>query len=205
MKIGFLMGSFDPIHVGHVNMVRAALNSGLVDKVILVVSGHNPWKKEEPAPFDLRYQMAIAATLPFGSRCAVSNVENLFEPPYYSNKPLNYFREIYPDDERFIICGTDTVTKIPHWKNFETDIFPYYGIIEVNRDSSIKEGEVKERCIPLRLESGEKVDYVYKSIPIKALEISSTMIRDDIKNGRELFPLLTAEAIEIINKNNLYK
>lgn len=198
------MGSFDPIHVGHINMVRAALNSGLVDKVILVISGHNPWKKEEPAPFSLRFQMALASVLPFGEKCEVSTVEDLFKPPYYSNKPLNYFKDVYPDDERFIICGTDTVTKIPYWKNFETDIFPYYGIIEVNRDSSIKEGEVKECCIPIKLESGEKADYVYSSIPIKALEVSSTMIRDDIKNGKELFPLLSAKAIEIINKHKLY-
>jgi len=204
MKIGFLMGSFDPIHVGHINMVRAALNSGLVDKVILVVSGHNPWKKEEPAPFDLRYQMAIASTLPFGDKCAVSNVENLFKPPYYSNKPLNYFKDIYPDDERFIICGTDTLTKIPNWKNFETDIFPYYGIIEVNRDNSIKDGEVKECCIPIKLKSGEKADYIYYSIPIKALDVSSTMIRDDIKNGNNLYPLLTECAIKIIKENKLY-
>ena len=37
-NIGFLMGSFDPIHIGHINMVRLALNSGLLDKVILVPS-----------------------------------------------------------------------------------------------------------------------------------------------------------------------
>ena len=67
------MGSFDPIHTGHVNMIRVALK--WVDKIIVVPSGHNPWKKDEPAPFKLRVDMIAAAIKPFGDRVEVSDIE----------------------------------------------------------------------------------------------------------------------------------
>ena len=100
-KIGLLLGSFDPIHIGHINIIREALN--YVDKVILVPSGHNPWKKNNPAPLDLRVEMCIRAARPFGGSVEVSDIEGTFEPPYYSNKPLNHFRELYKEDEKYII------------------------------------------------------------------------------------------------------
>ena len=57
MKIGLLLGSFDPIHIAHVNIASCVLNSGLCDKVLFVVAQHNPWKENNPAPFDVRCEI----------------------------------------------------------------------------------------------------------------------------------------------------
>ena len=45
MKVGLLLGSFDPIHIGHVHMATEALNRGLVDQVFFVPTMQNPWKE----------------------------------------------------------------------------------------------------------------------------------------------------------------
>jgi len=197
INIGFLMGSFDPIHIGHINMVRLALNSGLLDKVILVPSGHNPWKKQAPAPLSLRIDMINASIKEFGDKCEASSIEGTFEPPYYSNKPLNHFKEQYKGDNLFILCGTDTVNKIPRWKNAETDILPFYGIIEIARNDSKKEGEliVKDK-------SGK--EYPYQRIEGSIITSSSTEVRDCISKGLITYPLINDEVLKMIKDNELY-
>lgn len=201
MNIGFLMGSFDPVHIGHINMVRLALNSGLLDKVILVPSGHNPWKKEEPAPFDLRVQMILASIKEFGDKCEVSSIENTFDPPFYSNKPLNHFKEQYKGDNLFILCGTDTVNRIPRWKNAAIDILPYYGIIEIYRgiDDPMEEGS------ELYVEDKNGKKYTYQRIISGSyMTSSSTEVRDCITKGLIVYPLVNKEVEQIIKDNHLY-
>ena len=200
-KIGFLMGSFDPVHIGHINMVRVALNSGLLDKVILVPSGHNPWKKEDPAPFDLRVQMIEASIKEFGDKCEVSPIEGTFEPPFYSNKPLNHFKEKYSGNELFILCGTDTVNRIPRWRNAATDILPFYGIIEIYRGIEDPMDEGSERYVEDK--NGNKYPY-QRIIQGSYMTASSTEVRNSIKNGLITYPLINGEVEKIIKENNLY-
>jgi nicotinate-nucleotide adenylyltransferase len=200
-KIGFLMGSFDPIHIGHINMVRVALNSGLLDKVILVPSGHNPWKKEDPAPFDLRVQMIEASIKEFGDKCEVSPIEGTFEPPFYSNKPLNHFKEKYSGNELFILCGTDTVNRIPRWRNAATDILPFYGIIEIYRGIEDPMDEGSERYVEDK--NGNKYPY-QRIIQGSYMTASSTEVRNSIKNGLITYPLINGEVERIIKENKLY-
>lgn len=189
------MGSFDPIHLGHLNMVRLALNSNIVDKVYIVPSGHNPWKKAEPAPFNLRAQMIEASIKPFKGFCEVSRVEDLFGPPYYSNKPLNHFKKVFKDDELYIICGADTTYKIPHWKNAEEDILPYYGIVEISRSGGKSRDEIMAEFPQIK-----SLD----TIESNGMEISSTEVRELLKEGKNVYPLLSNEVIEIIESNKLY-
>ena len=201
-KIGFLMGSFDPIHIGHINMIRVALNSGLLDKVIVVPSGHNPWKKEEPAPFKLRVEMIEAAIKSFGYlRCEVSPIEGTFEPPFYSNKPLNYFKEKYKGNELFILCGTDTVHRIPKWKNAETDILPFYGIIEIARGEEDVLNEDSYRFV--EDSKGNKYPY-QRIIQGSTMTASSTEVRNLVRDGLVTYPLVNSEVKAIINEHKLY-
>ena len=75
MKIGLLLGSFNPITIAHVAMASNVIASGLCDKVLFVVAKHNPWKKEAPAPFELRCQMIEEAIKPLGDTCEVCRFE----------------------------------------------------------------------------------------------------------------------------------
>jgi nicotinate-nucleotide adenylyltransferase len=201
MRIGFLMGSFDPIHIGHINMVREAMN--FVDKVILVVSGHNPWKKHNPAPFELRFLMCVRAVKPFGDVVEVSGIESTFEPPYYANKPLNYFRDKYKDDEKYIICGSDTAEKIPLWKEAVTDILPYYKILSLDRDEKGTHRTGKDWKIR-KVTGPDGKEYEYKHVFINPFPVSSTLIRQLIKDNGLTYPLLPIEVSDVIKEHSLY-
>lgn len=196
------MGSFDPIHIGHVNMIREALN--WVDKVIVVPSGHNPWKKDiNPAPFELRVEMIKEAIKPFGDKVEVSIIESTFEPPYYANKPLNYFSLQYGEDQRYIICGSDTADKIPLWKDASTDILPFYKILSLERNEMGMHKSGYDWQMR-KLDSKDGKQYEYTHVYIYPLPVSSTFIRRLIKENKEVYPLLPEGVMKIIKENKLY-
>ena len=201
MKIGLLLGSFDPIHIAHINVVSCVLNSGLCDKVLIVVAKHNPWKKNEPVPFDVRCEMIKASIEPFGDACEVCDLEKDIEPPTYSYKVLTKIREQYSDDELFLISGTDTFNHIPAWKNWETDIKPYFKYIVVSRymTNDLKKGEAY-RVDTFGCNLGQ-VDEIVTT----TLDVSSTIVRNMVASGKNPYPLVTREVLNIINRYNLYK
>lgn len=204
-KVGLLLGSFDPIHIAHVNIASSVLNSGLCDKVLFVVAKHNPWKKNAPASFDLRCRMIETAIAPFGDKCSVCDLEKDIEPPTYSYKVLEKIREAYPEDELFLICGSDTIELVPQWKNFETDIKDKVGFIEIKRNDGT---EIENECVPFIVREGSMNSLTEKKfwyVKTRRMDASSTMVRNMIKDGMNPYPYVTEEVLKIINDNNLYR
>jgi nicotinate-nucleotide adenylyltransferase len=145
--------------------------------------------------------MIAEAIEPFGNAVEVSGIENTFEPPFYANKPLNYFREKYKDDDLTIICGSDTANKIPFWKNAIEDILPFYEILSLERD----ENKSNSGFVCRWAKGPDEKRYMYTHVFINALPVSSTLIRKLIKEDKNVYPLIPSCAIDIINKNSLYK
>lgn len=187
MKIGFLLGSFDPIHIGHVQMVNSALNSGF-DKVIVVPTVQNPWKESKATDFDYRCQMIENAIAPFRDKCLLSKEELLVDGISYSYKVLSLLREKYKENELFIIAGSDCVNDIPKWKNYNSDIEPYFSIAGLKRN---KTDEIPDYAIPI------EQDIV--------IPISSTDIRRMIKENKIIYPYINVENEKMIKDLNLYQ
>ena len=205
MKIGLLLGSFNPITIAHVTMASCVLNSGLCDKVLFVVAKHNPWKKEEPAPFDVRCQMVEAAIKPLGDKCEVCRFEEKHDFPVYSYIPINEAIEAYPKDEICLICGTDTIEKMPKWKKFDTEIKDKVAIIEIKRDDGT---EFENPKTPFLVREGSRESLTnrgYWSIKPRTMDVSSTLVREMVHNGMNPCPYVTEEVNRIITENNLYK
>lgn len=187
MRIGFLCGSFDPIHIGHIHMATACLNANVVDKVIFVPTMQNPWKKHKPLDIDQRIHMIRMAIAPFGDKCDVSDIEKIIDFPNYSYKTCLKLLDEYPDDQLFVIAGTDVARQIPKWKKYDEIIKDRFPIIEISRTDSEDETN-----------SDIKISAV-------AMDISSTMIRDYIKKGKILYPYLPLNVETYIRENNLYQ
>ena len=205
-KVGLLLGSFDPIHIAHTNIASCVLNSGLCDKVLFVVAMHNPWKENAPADFDLRCKMVELAIAPFGDKCEVCAIEKEIEPPTYSYKVIGKLLEKYPEDELFLVCGTDTIDNVPQWKKFETEIKNKVGFIEVKRNNDSTEIENEE--IPFIVREGSRSSLTDKGfwyIKSRKIDASSTLVRSMVRKGMNPTPYITKEVLEIINDNNLYR
>lgn len=191
MKIGFYFGSFDPVHIGHINAIRCVLNSKVVDRVIVVPAVQNPWKKSACASFEDRLKMIKMAIMPFGEKCEVSEIERLNDL-HYSYKTCQLLKEQCPSDDLFIIGGTDVAETISKWKNYDKVIKPNFGIISVNR---VNNGTVKHVY---------RIDKNNIIIIDNAIEVSSTIIRDILSKGEIAYPLIPFNVENYIKGKKLY-
>ena len=203
-KIGLFLGSFDPITVAHINIASCVLNANLCDKVLFVVAKHNPWKTHDPASFIVRCGMIASSIEVFDGKCEVCTIENEIEPPTYSYKVLDKLREKYPEDELILICGTDTIDLVPEWRNFNTHIKDKFGFIEVKRNDGT---EFENDKTPFTIREGVRNGLTNKGfwyIKTHRLDVSSTLVRNMIKNGLNPYPYVNQETLQFIKKYNLY-
>ena len=134
MKVGFLLGTFDPIHMGHLYMITSALNDNLVDEVVVVPTMQNVWKDREATEFQHRCFMTQLAIDEIDN-CTISSIDYYTPEPHYSYQTLQLLKEYYPNEELYLIVGADIVDDIANWKEGEW-ILENFKLIAVNRANS---------------------------------------------------------------------
>ena len=198
MNIGLLMGSFDPIHIGHLHMASLVLNANLCDQIWFVIAKHNPWKEAPSASFQDRRLMAVAAINNSGFNCRVCTIEkDLEDDDAYAYRTLNLLSTAYPNHTFTIIGGTDVMASITQWKNYKDAIQGKYRLIEIKRGDDTKQS-VKITHVH-NLDLGD-----YVSISTPQLDVSSTYIREMIKEGKNPVPLIHDKVREHIIYHQLY-
>jgi nicotinate-nucleotide adenylyltransferase len=192
MKIGLYFGTFNPIHVGHLIIANHMAEHADLDQVWMVVTPHNPLKKKDTLLDDYhRLQMVHLATDSF-EKLKPSDIEFKLSQPNYTVNTLVHLQERYPNHEFSLIMGEDNLKTLHKWKNYEV-ILENYDIYVYPRISS----EVEN----LELKNHPKIHLI--DAPI--VEISSTFIRNNIKEGKNIQPLLPEKVWEYIDHNNFYK
>ncbi len=193
--IGLLLGSFNPIHIGHLIMAEMALEKCNLDGVWFIVSPQNPAKVKSGELIDenARLEMAKMAAA-YNPRFHVSDIEFKMPRPSYTNATLQVIRDKRPNKKFTIICGTDTHFKIPKWRN-PLSVIQNHDFILYQRG-----GHGDMMC---KIHDIDKKTTLLKDVPI--LEISSTFIRKQIKNNMTLKHILPECVEQYIKQNNLYK
>jgi nicotinate-nucleotide adenylyltransferase len=116
MKIGVFGGTFDPVHVGHLAIAQAALDTAGLDRVVFVPARRSPLKDSEPAASEGdRFAMLVLATKE-QPRFSVSRVELDREGPSYTVDTLEALR---PTGELFLILGSDALADLAKWRSPE--------------------------------------------------------------------------------------
>jgi nicotinate-nucleotide adenylyltransferase len=121
--IGLLGGSFDPIHVGHLQLARDALANLPIAEVHLVPAAQ-PWQKEELTPAEHRIEMirlAIDNELPFTRRRMILNLTEIERGgPTYTVDTLREQRALLgPDVPLVLIMGGDQFERFDTWREWE--------------------------------------------------------------------------------------
>ena len=170
MKIALYLGSFNPFHNGHLEVVDTAFNDFKMDKVVIVPTMQNPWKKEKVLDFIKRVYI-IQSYFPeewivknYGfyswredpSPIEVSEIEKELIPPYYSYATLHALKNKYCNDEIFVLVGSDTMKDIPNWMNGEAIIQDYNFLIVDRPRNSISSSSIREM-----LRTRNKMDAYY--------------------------------------------
>lgn len=116
MKILVFGGSFDPVHKGHVAMLKKALAVIKPDVTHVVPAYHSPFKAKSPTPFKLRMQMAKAAFSSLGP-IVFDDYELKRGGKTYSYQLVQYLQKRYKQADVYLLVGTDCLNDLHEWKN----------------------------------------------------------------------------------------
>lgn len=193
MRIGIIGGSFNPPHRLHKEMGLNVLKYHLVDKVIYVPTG-DKYAKEELLDGTIRLEM-VQLMCQDNPLLEVSDYE-IKRGSSYTYETLDYFKRLYPRDEIYFILSTDLILDIMNWKKPEY-ILSKYKLIGLKRKGV-------EGILP---EIYSRYPGSLKTYDFKMEELSSTMIRKRIKEGKmeELKGKLDQKVLEYIENNSLYQ
>lgn len=191
-KVGLYFGTFNPVHVGHLAIANHMVEFSDLKEVWLVVTPHNPFKKKSTLLDDhQRLEMVHRATEAYAN-LRPSDVEFKLKQPNYTVNTLAHLQEKYPDREFALIMGEDNLKSFHKWKNYEVilenhDIYVY---------PRISEGKTETR-----FDKHPRIHQV--AAPI--MEISSTFIRNAIKDRKNIRPLLPENVWEYLDEMNFYR
>lgn len=192
MKIGLYFGTFNPIHLGHLAIANHMAEYSDLDKIWMVITPHNPFKKKSSLlDNNHRYQMVLEAVELY-DKISPSKIEFDLPQPNYTVNTLAHLEEKYSEHEFCLIMGEDNLKSLHKWKNYEV-ILARHHIYVYPR--------ISEGIVESQFENHPKIHKV--AAPI--MEISSTMIRNAIKEGKNIRPLLPPEVFAYIDEMNFYK
>jgi nicotinate-nucleotide adenylyltransferase len=192
MKVGLYFGTFNPMHVGHLIIASHMAEFTELDQVWLVVTPHNPLKKKSTLLEDYhRLQMVFLATEDYPN-LKPSDVEFRLPQPNYTVNTLAHLQEKFPTHEFSLIMGEDNLNSLHKWKNYE--------VLLQNHDIYVYP-RIDMQSIDPEIEASARIHRV--DAPV--IEISSTFIRDSIKQGKNIKALLPPKVWDYIDHNIFYK
>ena len=210
-KIGLFGGTFNPPHQGHTNSVKQVAESMALEKVIVMPAFRSPHReKEEIIAAKHRLEMAKLAfsDLDF---VEVSDFECENQGLSYTIETIKYIKDCYPNDELFLIIGSDQFEAFHFWKDFSGILDKSHLIVTSRSGKKLVENqdEISQEIqalvstyskTELSLTSGNKL-YI---IQLEDVDASSSEIRSRLRSGESVGQLLNSEVKEYIEKENLY-
>lgn len=192
MKIGLYFGTFNPIHIGHLIIANHMAEHSDLDQIWLVVTPHNPHKQKNTLLDDYhRLHMVHLATEDF-PKLKPSDIEFKLPQPNYTINTLVHLQEKHPNYEFSLIMGEDNLNSLHKWKNYEA-ILQHHHIYVYPR---LYTGEINTQ-----FDNHTKIHKI--NAPV--VELSSTFIRENIKNNKNIVPMLPHKVWEYVEHNLFYK
>ncbi|MGN0608002.1 MAG: nicotinate (nicotinamide) nucleotide adenylyltransferase [Oscillospiraceae bacterium] len=200
MKTAIFGGSFNPVHNGHINLVKEICRKVSLDRVIVMPTYISPFKKDDSgfvADGKDRLEMCRLAFEDCGF-AEVSGYELSRAQVSYSVDTVAHFREIYPHDELFFIMGSDMLLSFEKWHRFK-DILKMCSLIAASRED-------KQSDLDLLEEKAEQLRAYGQVIitEISAYEMSSTLIREKIMKNQDISCYMPEKVVKYIEDNHIY-
>jgi nicotinate-nucleotide adenylyltransferase len=189
MHIGLYFGSFNPIHIGHLIVANHIIENVDIDKIWFVISPHNPLKESHSLLNEYDRLHLANLAIEENNKFRASNVEFHLPKPSYTIDTLTYLTEKFPLEKFSVIMGSDSFQNIHRWKNFEQLIGNYHIIVYDRPGFEITETH------------GANLTRVQAPL----LEISSTFIRKQIKEGKSIRYIVPDAVWKYIEESGYYK
>lgn len=184
-RIGILGGTFNPPHQGHLiiaEYVRVELD---LEEVWFIPTYKPPHKQEANTDAASRVNM-LEKAIEDNSAFHLNGIEIEREGKSYTIETIKYFKQKHPDHEYYFIIGADMVDYLPHWHQID-QLIDQLQFVGVKR-------------------TGYQLDSPYPVIPVDAplIDISSTEIRNRLKDGKSIKYMVPEKVYAYIKENQLY-
>jgi nicotinate-nucleotide adenylyltransferase len=195
-KIGLYFGTFNPIHIGHLIIANHIAEFTDLDQVWFVVTPHNPHKKKKTLLDDIHRLTLVRIAVENYPKLQASNIEFDLPQPNYTIKTLTVLEEKYPEHQFSLLMGADNMYNLHKWKNYEILLarYPVYVYPRIVNETPKK--------LPEALHPFKKS---FKKVEAPIIELSATFIRNAIKDGKNIRPMLPENVWKYIDEMNFYK
>ncbi len=190
--IGVLGGTFDPVHNGHIAIANSFLSSGYINSLLILLTPTPPHKKgHQLTNYNERLRMLLAA---FNSveQTKVSDLEYTLTEPSYTYQTLRYLKKSNPAASFYLCVGEDSYNDFKKW-------YKWKGILTMSELLVAARGGIK------RNDENKDLRDSTHFIEHKPISVSSTEIRERLKNGKPVKKFLPESVLEIIKKEDLYQ
>ena len=215
MKAGLFGGTFNPFHNGHIEIIQYVKDRYGLEKIFLIPSATPPHKPDiNLAPANDRFEM-VKQSLKGHENFFVSDKELIRKGPSFTIDTINEFKKEYgPTTLFYLLMGSDAFLDITTWKH-KDQIFEAIQIIIMLRghwenynaivsfiDENISKGYIfNEQDNTFSHKKKQKI--IICKVP--KINISSTMIRERVKNNKSIKDLVPTNIEKIIRTKELYK
>lgn len=189
MNIGLFLGSFNPIHIGHMAIANYMVEFGPIDQLWFVVTPHNPLKEKNNLIDNRARLEMVKLAIDGDNRFWASDVEFGLSQPSYTIHTLEHLKQTFPEHTFSLIMGADNYVTINKWRNWESIVQNYDILIYPRPSFDHKLANV-----------GSRTHFI--GAPL--IEIASTFIRNAIANGNDVRHFLHPYVSQYIKSNCLY-
>ncbi len=188
MKIGIFGGSFDPIHLGHVIAARQVLEKKICDKIWFMPCFQNPLKPELTQAVHRKKMIELA--IQDNEKFELNETELKKEKVTFTIDTLKELKKEFPEHEFYFIIAGKALKEIKKWKNWK-ELLTEIKLVIILTSSKELPKEIK-KFNPIQLE---------KTV---SGNISSTLIKKRIEQGKDALVFLPEKVLEYIKENKLY-
>jgi nicotinate-nucleotide adenylyltransferase len=189
-EIGLLFGSFNPIHIGHTAVANYILEYSDISEIWFIVSPRNPFKQEAQLANEKHRLQMTEIGIAQEPRFKVSDVEFNLTRPSYTINTLETLSARYSHINFVILMGSDNYLNIAKWKDGNKILDSYNIIVYPRSGYSV---------------FMNKLTHKTKLIDAPLLDVSSTLIRNSIAEGKRLHYFLHPGVFQFIGMHGLYR
>ncbi|MCJ7855570.1 nicotinate-nucleotide adenylyltransferase [Lachnospiraceae bacterium NSJ-143] len=199
-SFAILGGTFDPVHVGHIEIAKSVIKKTGAEKILFLPSGNPPHKNSEAVTDSFHRLNMLKMAVEGEKDFVVSSIEIDREGKTYTIDTVKELRGIFGNSVKFFfIMGADALHYIYMWKNFE-ELLKICSFAAVTRPGYMT-SELKKDVDILTDKYGGDIHI----IDIPPVDVSSSKIRDNIENGLAINGMVDSRVMDYIEKYGLYR
>ncbi len=189
-------GSFNPVHLGHLAMARVALKRFPSATLLWMPAACSPFKTNQTLASE-HHRLAMCQLVSQDDpRMKVSDLEFTLDKPSYTVHTVKKLKELQPD-QYYFLCGADAFLSLFRWKNIE-ELVTLVTFLVANRE------EVPGEILEQQKNSLEKLGGKVIFLDMEPCPVSSTDIRDSLKNHPSSHKFIHPKVLRYIQENRLY-